>query len=88
MRTETRAMRNFIAKYGRNQFRKLIDGLSSGVSGQQLATELGVSRERVRQWKGLFGTSVVVYIPKPEARRFLDERKTSRGQNSAVLSTI
>lgn len=90
MDSSSRVMRNFIAKYGREKFRALIDGLSSGRSGPSLATEFGVSRERIRQWKTLFGSAIVVYIPKPEARRHLNgyQRKAPRSEGATVSDTV
>lgn len=61
--------RNFIAKYGRERFRDLLDRFARGVSGQVTAEDFGVSRERVRQWKNAFGAVVVVYQVDPGCER-------------------
>jgi uncharacterized protein (DUF433 family) len=41
---------------------RLLDGLRAGESGQVIADDLGVTRERVRQWKGALGVEVRTYI--------------------------
>lgn len=60
---------NFVATYGRAAFRQLLDDFASGVSGQRTADRLGVSRERVRQWRSAFGTTISVYQPHPDIER-------------------
>jgi hypothetical protein len=70
MRTPPRqhVLENFVEKYGRQALRRLLTGFEQNVSGPILAKEMGVSRERIRQWKALFGTSVQVYTLHSEAR--------------------
>jgi len=65
--------RNFVRRYGRDGLERLIDALSSGESGQAIAQEFSVSRERVRQWKNAFGHAVVLYQVHPEVLRVLQE---------------
>ena len=72
-----RVARNFIRTYGRAQFKRLIDGFSANESGQVLATEFSVSRERIRQWKNKFGETIVIYRLHPEIQRIL--KKYDRG---------
>lgn len=57
---------NFIARYGRKAYAELVRDFTHGVSGQITATRLGVSRERIRQWRGLFGTTVTIWTPHPK----------------------
>ena len=59
-------LENFIEKYGRAALGRLLDGFEQNVSGPILADELGVSRERIRQWKTLFGASIKVYALHPD----------------------
>jgi DNA-directed RNA polymerase sigma subunit (sigma70/sigma32) len=66
--------RNFIKSYGRSRFRELLQGLAEGKSGQVIADDFGVSRERVRQWKNTFGDMVTIYQLHPEIERILNER--------------
>ncbi len=73
-RTRQRVARNFIRTYGRTRFRRLLDALSSTESGQVIADEFGVSRERVRQWKNTFGEVFTYYRLHPEIERILKER--------------
>ena len=45
-KSRERVARNFIKSYGRVGFRKLLESLAAGESGQTIANEFGVSRER------------------------------------------
>jgi DNA-directed RNA polymerase specialized sigma subunit len=67
--------RNFIKRYGLQAFRSFITGLEGHRSGQELAQELGVSRQRVQQWKDAFGVSIAVYMPRAEVARLLGRDK-------------
>lgn len=74
-RTRQRVARNFIRTYGRTRFRRLLDALAQTESGQVIADEFGVSRERVRQWKNTFGEVLTYYRLYPEVERILKERQ-------------
>lgn len=74
-RSRERVARNFIKTYGRARFRRLLDALAQSESGQAVAEEFGVSRERVRQWKNAFGTVITMYQLHPEVERILQERR-------------
>jgi ABC-type siderophore export system fused ATPase/permease subunit len=74
-RSRERVARNFIKAYGRAKFRRLLEALANSESGQIVADEFGVSRERVRQWKNTFGTVITVYQVHPEVERLLRERR-------------
>jgi hypothetical protein len=76
-KSRERVARNFIKSYGRSKFRRLLQALGEGESGQTIADEFGVSRERVRQWKNAFGTVITVYQLHPEVERILRERRTA-----------
>lgn len=76
-RSRERVARNFIKSYGRTKFRRLLEALGSAESGQTLADEFGVSRERIRQWKNTFGTVITVYQVHPEVERLLRERRVA-----------
>lgn len=58
--------KNFINQYGKAKFKRFIKLLKEGASGEQIADEYGVSRERVRQWKNAFGNVVQSYDVNPE----------------------
>lgn len=58
--------RNFIKQHGKARLRKFLRMLKAGDSGERIAEEFGVSRERVRQWKNTFGAVVKTYDLKPE----------------------
>ncbi len=76
-KSRERVARNFIKSYGRSKFRRLLQALGEGESGQIIADEFGVSRERVRQWKNAFGTVITLYQLHPEVERILKERRTA-----------
>ena len=64
-RKNEKVAKNFIKSYGKPQFRAFLSMLQNGVvSGQQMADDLSVSRERVRQWKIAFGKQEYFYTPK------------------------
>jgi ribosomal protein S24E len=54
---------NFVNQYGKGKLKKFIRMLDKGQSGEEIAQEYGVSRERVRQWKNAFGLVVTRYEP-------------------------
>ncbi|MEC7240524.1 MAG: hypothetical protein VXW32_04745 [Myxococcota bacterium] len=76
-KSRERVARNFIKSYGRSKFRRLLQALGEGESGQVIADEFGVSRERVRQWKNAFGTVITLYQLHPEVERILKERRSA-----------
>ena len=76
-RSRERVARNFIRTYGRTRFHRLLSALAAGESGQAIADEFNVSRERVRQWKNMFGEVVTHYRLFPEIDRILRERRTA-----------
>ena len=61
-----RVARNFIKTYGISRFRQMLNAFGENQSGQQIALTLGVSRERVRQWKNTFGETITFYRLYPE----------------------
>ena len=67
--------RDFIALYGSARLRALLKDLSKGESGQMLAEEFRVSRERIRQWKETFGKLHFTYKIFPEV---IDELNKNR----------
>lgn len=80
-RTQT-TINNFINKYGKQRFKWFLNAIANGVSGQVIADEFGVSRERVRQWKDTFGDTVTVYELKPEVKNTLGLRSSTRPTKS------
>lgn len=74
-RSREKVARNFIRTYGRARFRRLLTALANGESGQVIANEFDVSRERVRQWKNTFGEVITHYRLYPEIDRILRERR-------------
>jgi hypothetical protein len=84
-KSRERVARNFVRRYGPTKFERLLDALSNGESGQAIADEFKVSRERVRQWKNTFGSVLTLYQVHPEVQRVLDENAptASGGANSS-----
>ena len=66
--TRTRVAGNFVRRHGADKLDWLLRAFARGESGQAIALEFAVSRERVRQWKNTFGTVVTVYQVHPEVR--------------------
>ena len=54
---------NFIENYGEDAFREFIEGLMNDESGGAWARKLGVSRERIRQWRDVFVKRIVYVAP-------------------------
>ncbi len=65
-----RVARNFIARYGRSRLRWMLSAFDEG-DGPNLAEigrTLGVSRERVGQWRRTFGTTMKIYVIPEDVR--------------------
>ena len=70
--------RNFVERYGLERLDRLLDALSAGESGETIAREFDVSRERVRQWKIAFGQVVMIYQVHPDVLRVAAAARTAR----------
>lgn len=75
MNKRSRVARNFIKSYGRAAFRDMVKSFKAGESGQVIAGTLGVSRERVRQWRDTFGVTTTFYVVNPEVKALLGGEK-------------
>jgi len=71
-KSRERVAKNFVKRYGNAGLRKLLTALAAGESGQVIAEEFDVSRERVRQWKNIFGQVVTHYQVHPEVISLLE----------------
>jgi len=69
-----RMARNFVRLRGRAHFRMMIDMFERQESGQAIGDALGVSRERVRQWRDAFGERITLYRVHPEVRVYVESR--------------
>ena len=58
--------RNICRNYGKHRLRWLLDGFSKNRNMQEMANTMGVSRERIRQYKDALGQQVSFYMPFPE----------------------
>lgn len=67
-------LENLVDKYGLVKVRWLVKRFTLGHSGEDIAEEFGVTRERVRQWKNSIGSSIQVYQVHPETQKVLNER--------------
>ncbi|MFK7928243.1 MAG: helix-turn-helix domain-containing protein [Myxococcota bacterium] len=70
-KSRSRVARNFVRRYGAERFAMLLQALADGQSGQTIADEFQVSRERVRQWKNAFGQVLTLYQVHPEVAEIL-----------------
>jgi len=73
LRSRERVAQNFIQRFGAARFRSLLQAFAAGESGQRIADQLGVSRERVRQWKNTFGQVVTLYQVHPEVQQVMED---------------
>ena len=80
-----RVARNFVERYGGDAFQRLLTALSQGESGQDIADDFGVSRERVRQWKNTFGRVVTLYQLHPSIERVLQEQGGATVEESSPV---
>ena len=71
MSSRERVARNFIKTYGIVRFRETISAFGENRSGQEIAQMLGVSRERVRQWRNTFGETIILYRLYPGTKNLL-----------------
>ena len=71
LRRRERVVRNIVERHGRAGLRRLIEGFRANESGQILGDDLGVTRERVRQWKEILGQEIRTYIVDPTAENAL-----------------
>ncbi len=60
---------NIIKKHGVDALERLLDGLRANRPLAELARELGVSRERARQWAEVLGYKVTAWQPDPGCAR-------------------
>lgn len=73
VKSRERVARNFVRRYGADRFAELLQALADGQSGQVIADDFQVSRERVRQWKNTFGQVLTLYQVHPEVQQVLEE---------------
>lgn len=77
-KSRERVARNFVQRYGARRFKRLLDALANGESGQAIADEFEVSRERVRQWKNTFGSVLTLYQVHPDVQSVLESEPSAR----------
>ena len=82
-RNRERMARNFIKTYGRVKFNQLLSDIAAQKSGQSIANELNVSRQRVQQWKTAFGSQLTCYQLFPEIEQICNELRGPRNPQEA-----
>ena len=73
--------RNFIETRGMETFRRLLFLFEKQESGEVIAKEFGVSRERIRQWRDTFGSTIYVYEVHPIVVLHLNEKRSPKEQS-------
>ena len=66
MRSRVTVLNNLLMKYGKKKVLKLLLAFERLDSGEVIAKEYGVTRERVRQWKMLLGYEIKTYVVHPD----------------------
>ena len=84
-KSRERVARNFVKRYGSERFAELLQSLAEGHSGQAIADEFDVSRERVRQWKNTFGQVITLYQVFPEVQGILEENDVPKQKVHAPI---
>jgi len=72
-KSPSRVARNFLKRFGKKRFQEFLAGLQRGESNAHWGRELGVSRERARQWEREFTSSMTVVTIHPDVRGLLAE---------------
>jgi hypothetical protein len=67
--------KNFVKQHGKARLKKFLRMMQAGESGERIAAEFNVSRERVRQWKNTFGRMVQSYDIDPEVAKLAGIRR-------------
>ena len=75
---------NIIRDHGKAAFVKLISLLREGESGTKIGYILGVSRQRINQWKQALGDEQVTYNVHPSVESLLPKRATKGTRRTAV----
>lgn len=60
-----RLARTLIKNYGLDRFMRLVDLFNKAVSGEEIAIEFEVTRQRVHQWRQLLGKTTKLYALDP-----------------------
>ena len=56
-----RLARTLIKNYGLDRFMRILELLGKGISGELIAQEFEVTRQRVHQWRQLLGKTTKLY---------------------------
>jgi len=79
-----RVAKEFKKNHSKEKLQYLLQGLQAGLSGQTLADSLGVSRERIRQWKNIFGDEVFVFAPK----KMIEDAQTGKKVTNKTVNNF
>ena len=71
--SELRSVQRLLDAHGRETLCRIVDGLERGVSFADLAREVGMSREYIRQIAAKLGVQTTIYVVHPEVLREAEE---------------
>ena len=81
-----KGIRNFIKKYGLKKFKDMVHSFVVGESGQKIGNRLGVSRERVRQFKTILGDEISGVIPSEKMKKYKAGKIKANQVNKVVAN--
>lgn len=64
---------NIIKSYGRDHFLSLIEGLRANKTLDELSKSIGVSKQRIHQWRNSLGFQEVIFHIAPEVEELVDD---------------
>jgi hypothetical protein len=67
------SIEHFVRRYGRLALRQLVEDARAGRPGAHTAERLGVSRERVSQWRAAWLRQEVIWTPGEELQGWLPD---------------
>ena len=69
----TKMLNNFVDNYGAETLRWMMNELGDNTPMSKIARELGVTRQRVMQWRDAFGRRITHYLIFPEIKEIAEE---------------
>ena len=84
--TNPRAARQFMKKYGKSRLRHLLTGFVQQRPSQELASDFGISVERLLHWQELLQTSIELYHISPNINWVLREERSPSRRRLAYMA--
>ena len=81
-----RAARQFMQKYGKSRLRHLLTGFVQQRPSQELASDFGISVDRLLHWKKLLQTSIELYHITPNINWVLREERSPSRRRLAYMA--